>query len=129
MIFNDEKLIQLLKDAPNGSELKIFFYIALNQPLDGIRGFQTTKLQLQIDLNLNLATIFRALHWLEENILINEIKQVETVDFMANPHYVMNNSDREARIAEWNRRCDIAINKKIAARRRKRLRELKKQNS
>jgi len=127
MIFNDEKLIQLLKDAPNGSELKIFFYIALNQPLDGIRGFQTTKLQLQIDLNLNLATIFRALHWLEENILINEIKQVETVDFMANPHYVMNNSDREARITEWNRRCDIAINKKIAARRRKRLRELKKQ--
>ena len=127
MFFNDEKLIQLLKDAPNGSELKIFFYIALNQPLDGIRGFQTTKLQLQIDLNLKQSTIFAALNWLEENILINEIKQVETVDFMANPHYVMNNCEREARIAEWNRRCDIAINKKIAARRRKRLRELKKQ--
>ena len=125
MIFNDEKLIQLLKDAPNGSELKIFFYIALNQPLDGIRGFQTTKLQLQIDLNLNLATIFRALHWLEENILINEIKQVETVDFMANPYFIMNNSDRNDRIKEWNRRCDIFIQRKNRLRKQKRLRELR----
>ena len=127
MFFNDEKLIQLLKDAPSLTNIKIFYFIAHNQPLDGIRGFQTTKQQLAFDLNLKQRTIFAALNWLEENILINEIKQVETVDFMANPHYVMNNSDREARIAEWNRRCDIAINKKIAARRRKRLCELKKQ--
>lgn len=125
MIFDDEKLIRMLKDAPNGSEVKIFYFIAHNQPKEGIQGYQTTKLQLQLDLNLKQRTIFAALHWLEENILINEIKQVETVDFMANPYFVMNNSTREERIAEWNRRCDIARDKKIAARKRKRLRELK----
>ena len=126
MIFDDEKLIRMLKDAPNGSEVKIFYFIAHNQPIDGIKGFETTKIQLAYDLGLKMPTIFRSLHWLEENILINEIKQVETVDFMANPYFVMNNSQREERIAEWNRRCDIARDKKIAARQRKRLRELKK---
>ena len=125
MIFDDEKLIRMLKDAPNGSEVKIFYFIAHNQPIDGIRGFQTTKIQLAYDLGLKMPTIFRSLHWLEENILINEIKQVETIDFMANPYFVMNNSTREERIKEWNRRCDIARDKKIAARKRKRLRELK----
>lgn len=125
MIFDDEKLIHMLKDAPNGSEVKIFYFISHNQPIDGIKGFQTTKSQLAYDLGLKMPTIFRSLHWLEENILINEIKQVETVDFMANPYFVMNNSPREERIAEWNRRCDIARDKKIAARKRKRLRELK----
>ena len=128
MIFDDERLIRMLKDAPKASYIKIFLYIALNQPKDGIRGFETTKQQLAYDLNFKTDIIFKSLHWLEENILINELKQVETVDFMANPYFVMNNSPREERIAEWNRRCDIARDKRIAARQRKRLRELKKAN-
>ena len=126
MIFNDEILIQRLKGTPNGSEVKIFLYIALNQPQEGIRGYETTKQQLATDLNLKIATVFSALRWLKDNIFINEIKQVETVDFMANPYYVMNNCDRQARIDEWNRRCDIEKAKIYAARRRKRLREAKK---
>ena len=128
MIFDDERLIRMLKDAPNGSEIKIFYFIAHNQPKDGIRGFETTKQQLAYDLKLKMTAIFDSLRWLKENILINELKQVETVDFMANPYFVMNNSPREERIAEWNRRCDIARDKRIAARQRKRLRELKKAN-
>ena len=125
MIFNDEKLIRMLKDAPNGSEVKIFFYIAFNQPAEGIRGFQTTKEQLQLDLKLKPTTIFVALKWLKDNILINELKNVDCVDFMANPYFVMNNSPREERIAEWNRRCRIESLKIIEKRKRKRLREAK----
>ena len=126
MIFNDEKMIQRLKDTPNGSEVKIFYFIAHNQPQEGIRGYETTKEQLAIDLNLKISTVFAALHWLKDNILINELKQVETVEFMVNPYYMMNNCDRQARIDEWNRRCDIEKAKMRAARRRKRLREAKK---
>ena len=126
MIFNDEIMIQRLKGTPNGSEVKIFYFIAHNQPQTGIRGYETTKQQLAIDLNLKMTAVFTALRWLKDNIFINELKQVETVDFMVNPYYMMNNSDRDARIAEWNRRCDIERDKIRAARRRKRLREAKK---
>ena len=119
MIFNDEKIIRAIKDAPNGSELKIFFYIVFNQPSDGICGYRTTKKQLAIDLKLKLPTIFKALRWLEENLLIQEIKQVEDFDFMANPYFVMNNSNRDARIAEWSRRKRIDNLKEVEKRRRK----------
>ena len=128
MISVDKNVWNLLNDAPTASTVKIFFFIATNQPDDGIKGYETTKIQLQLDLKLSKTSIFSDLKWLKDNLLIQEIKQVETVDFMANPYYVMNNSDRQARIDEWNRRCDIARDKRIAARQRKRLRELKKAN-
>ena len=44
---------------------------------------------------------------------------------MANPYLVMNNSNRDERIAEWNRRCQIDIQKELANRKRKRRLELK----
>jgi len=128
VIFNEERLINIIKDAPNGSELKIFLYIALNQPSEGIRGFRITKKQLAIDLKLKIRTIFAALRWLEENLLIQEIKQVEDFDFMANPYFVMNNSDRDARIAAWSRRCRIDTLKEVEKSRRK-LKKLAKTNN
>ena len=103
-----------IRDLP-----EFFFYASLPT---------APKQQLATEFNLKKSVIFSSLHWLEENILINEIKQVETIDFMANPYFVMSNSPRDERIAEWNRRCDIARDKKIATRKRKRLRELKKAN-
>ena len=39
----------------------------------------------------------------------------------------MNNSDPKDRIKEWNRRCDLFIQRKNRLRKQKRLRELKKQ--
>ena len=65
MFLDKERLLRRVKAASNGSELKIFFYIALNQPDDGIKGFQITKQQLAFDLNLKLPTIFKALRWLK----------------------------------------------------------------
>ena len=37
----------------------------------------------------------------------------------------MNNSNRDERIAEWNRRCDLFIQRKNRLRKEKRLRELR----
>ena len=128
MIFNEDLLINKIKDAPNGSELKIFLYIALNQPKDGIKGFETTKQQLAFDLGLKLPTVFRSLHWLKGELLIQEVKQVETVDFMVNPRFVMNNSDFQTRMDEWKRRCRLDIQREIRLSKQKRLRELKKAN-
>jgi len=54
--------------------------------------FQTTKEQL--------ATDFKALRWLERNIFINQLKLDDSFDFMANPYFVMNNSDQNERIKE-----------------------------
>ena len=119
MIFNEEKLIKFLKTAPNAPTIKIFFYIALNQPSEGIYGFRTTKQQLEIDLNLKRTTIFVSLQWLEKNLLIDQLKLAEDFDFMANPYFVMNNADRNERIAEWSRRCRIKSMKVVAKRKSK----------
>ena len=119
MIFIEKRIWNLLKDAPTGSTVKIFLYIALNQPDEGICGFRTTKEQLAIDLNFKRAMIFRSLSWLEENLLIQELKSVNEFDFMANPYFVMNNCDRSERIAEWSRRCRIDTLKEVEKSRRK----------
>lgn len=128
MIFNDERLIPIIKDAPNGSELKIFYFIAHNQPSEGIRGYRTTKIQLAVDLNLKMPTIFKAIKWLKDNLLIQEIKQVEDSDFMANPYLVMNNSDRDERINEWKRRCRLDIQNEVRLAKQRRLRQFRNAN-
>ena len=125
MTFNHERLISIIKDAPNGSELKIFLYIALNQPKDGIRGFRTTKIQLSFDLKLKLPTIFKALKWLEDNLLVQELKLAEDFDFMVNPRFVMNNSDYNERFAEWNRRCNLDSAREVRLRKERRIRKLR----
>ena len=119
MIYIEKRVWNLLKDAPTASTLKIFLYLAINQPDDGICGFRATKQQLATDLNISLTSIFRDLRWLEENVLVQEIKQVADFDFMANPYLVMNNGDRDARIAEWSRRCRIDSLKEVEKSRRK----------
>ena len=45
---------------------------------------------------------------------------------MVNLNVVMNNSDREARIKEWNRRCKLDIQRELRLKKEKRLREARK---
>ncbi len=123
MIFNDEKIIKLLKDAPNGSELKVFFYIAANQPQDGIYGFRTTKFQLAGDLNLKRTAIFNAIKWLKYENLIQELKWLMTPILWL--IFVMNNCDFETRKAEWARRCRRDMQRELRLREQKRRRNLK----
>ena len=126
MFFNEDVLLNRIKDAPNGSEVKIFLYIALNQPSEGIRGFQTTKQQLSYDLNLKIRTIFDSLRWLKSEMFVQELKLVDCSDFMVNPLFVMNNSDQDERIKEWNRRCNLDSAREVRLRKEKRRRELRK---
>lgn len=125
MIQIDKSVWKLLSDAPYSSTFKIFFYIALNQPDEGIRGLRYTKIQLAIDLNLNIRSIFNALHWLEDNLLVQELKLAEDFDFMVNPRFVMNNSDYNERFAEWNRRCNLDSAREVRLRKERRIRKLR----
>ena len=125
MIQIDKSVFNLINNAPTALNIKIFFYIALNQPDEGIRGLRTTKIQLADDLNLNIRSIFNALKWLEDNLLIQELKMAEDFDFMANPRFVMNNSDYNERFAEWNRRCNIDSAREVRLRRDRRIRQLR----
>ena len=125
IIFNEERALSVIKNAPNHFISKIFFYIALNQPQDGIRGFEVNKKQLQYDLQLGRTVFFDSLHWLKAEMMIHELKQVETVDFMVNPLFVMNNCDFQTRMEEWKRRQRLDIQREIRLKEKKRLRELK----
>ena len=128
MIFDDRRTLRTIEDAPDDHIIKIFFYLAFHQPQDGIRGYQIDKTQLQFDLKLGRTNFLVALRWLKENTIVNELKLLEASDFMVNPYIVMNNSNREERIAEWNRRVHLEDAKIRKNRERRRREQLKKQN-
>lgn len=128
MIFDDERTLRTINDAPNAHIVKIFFYLAFHQPQEGIFGYKISKSQLAYDLKLGRTVFFEALRWLKNNLVIHELKFAFDSDFMVNPYIVMNNSDREARIAEWKRRLKLDDEKIKRNRELKRRRELKKAN-
>lgn len=126
MLHIENRLWNILIDAPRPSIFKTFLYIALNQPDDGIHGFVIDKIQLAINLNLSQPTLFRDLKWLKDNLLIQELKLLESADFMVNPYLVMNNSERDARIAEWSRRQRLDVVREQRLRKERRLRQFRK---
>ena len=126
MIHIENRLWKILNEAPRPSIFKTFLYIALNQPDDGIRGFIIEKSTLAFNLSMSRPTIFRDLKWLRDNLLIHELKLVENSDFMVNPYLVMNNSDRDARIAEWARRQRLDSARELRLRKERRLRAFRK---
>lgn len=126
MLHIENRLWNTLNDAPRPSIFKTFLYISLNQPDEGIRGFIIEKSTLAFNLGLSQPTLFRDLKWLKDNLLVHEIKLLENSDFMVNPYLVMNNSDRNARIAEWNRRQRLDMNREQRLRKERRLRAFRK---
>lgn len=128
MIFDDRRTLRTINDAPDDHIIKIFFYLAFHQPDDGIRGYVIDKTQLQYDLKLGRTNFLVALRWLKENTVVNELKMVGYSDFMVNPYIVMNNGNKDERIAEWNRRVHLDDAKIRKNRERRRREQLKKQN-
>ena len=120
MISVDKNVFNTLNDAPYHSTVKVFFFIALNQPQEGVHGLKTTKEELAGTLNLSKTYIFRDLKWLKDNLLIQELKFVDGFDYMANPRFVMNNSDFQDRLNEWNRRCRLDIQHELDLKRKRR---------
>ena len=128
MIFDDIRTLEKINEAPNDFTIKMFLYLAMKQPQDGICGYRIEKSQLQYDLQLSKTKFFNSLHWLKENLVVNELKLVLESDFMVNPYIVMNNCDRKARIDEWSRRVKLDDQKIRKNRERRRREQLKKQN-
>ena len=128
MNFDFQRILRLFNDAPNPHIIKIFFYLVIHQPQDGIRGLKINKQQLQYDLKLSRTNFFTSMHWLKDNLFIQELKISEESDFMVNPYIVMNNGDRDERIKEWNRRCNLDNARESRLRNERRRRELKKAN-
>ena len=128
MIFDETRTLEKINEAPNDFTIKIFLYLAMKQPQDGITGYRIEKSQLQYDLKLGKTVFFDSLQWLKENLVVNELKLVLESDFMVNPYIVMNNCDRKARIAEWSRRVKLDDQKIRKNRERRRREQLKKQN-
>ena len=128
MFFDEIRTLRTINNAPNDFTIKIFLYLAINQPNDGISGYKIEKSQLQFDLKLGKSTFFNSLHWLRENLVVNELKLISESDFMVNPYIVMNNGDRDARIKEWARRVRLDDAKIKKNRERKRRQQLKLQN-
>lgn len=126
MLHIENRLWNILNDAPRPSIFKTFLYLALNQPDEGIRGFVIDKIQLAGVLNLSQPTLFRDLKFLRDNLLIHELKLLESVDFMVNPYLVMNNGDRNARISEWSRRQRLDVVREQRLRKERRLRQFRK---
>ena len=128
MIFDDRRTLRTINEAPNDHIIKIFFYLAFHQPEEGIRGYTIDRKQLQYDLRLKRTNFLVSLRWLKENLVVNELKMVPNSDFMVNPYIAMNNSNRDERIAEWNRRVRLEDAKIRKNRERKRKAEFRKQS-
>ena len=128
MTFEINRMQNLIQEAPNSHIVKLFFYLAFHQPQDGIYGFETTKYQLIEDLKLCRTVFYESLHWLKREMLVQETKLFETVDFMVNPCVVMNNCDFQTRLNEWRRRCKVDIERENRLDEAKRRRALKKKN-
>ena len=129
MISVDKSVFNILNDAVNLSAVKVFFFIALNQPSEGIHGLRITKEQLAGNLNSSRTAIFRDLKWLKDNLLIQELKLADDSDYMANPRFVMNNSDYQERMNEWNRRCRLDIEYEIHLKNNRRLKRSKQKKN
>lgn len=129
MISVDKSVFNILNEAPCNSTIKVFFFIALNQPSEGLHGLRITKEQLAVALNAGKSSIFRDLKWLKDNLLIQEIKFVEDFDYMANPRWVMNNSDFNERKSEWDRRCRIDIQHELDLKHKRRLKLARQQKN
>lgn len=128
MFFDKIRTLRIISEAPNDFTIKMFFYLALNQPQDGIKGYKVEKTQLRFDLKLGKSTFFNSLKWLKENLIVNELKYEFESDFMVNPYIAVNNGDRDARIAEWRRRVKLDDDRIKKNRERRRREQLKKQN-
>ena len=122
MLFDDQRTLRLFIDAPNSHIFKIFFWIAFHQPQNGTHGYKITKSQIAYDLKLGRTVFFDSLHWLKDNLFIQELKILDESDFMVNPYIVKSDCDQDERIKEWNRRCKLDTARELRLKREKRIR-------
>ena len=101
------KMSEFLEKTTAGSVVRVFVYLAHHQDYgtDGKPfGYRCTHKYLQSVLQLNKATLWRALEYLKDNYLVHVGKVGCMSEFMVNPQYVTIGTDKKTRMAEWSRR-------------------------
>ena len=102
------KMNEFLEKVTSGATVRLFLYIAHHQNygVDGVYGFRTTQKYLTAVLGLDRMTVYRALKYLKENFLVNELKIAGMTEYMVNPDYVTIGADKKARVREWSQRWE-----------------------
>lgn len=106
----DERCNEFIKNMPTGSHIRIFFFLAINQPPDVencVVGFKCSRKFIQDELKLRRPTVWAALKYLEDELLVNESIINGQTEFLVNPYYVMVGDDKQRRIDEWKRRVTL----------------------
>ena len=110
MVNFSDRCSEFIKNNNVSSIVRIFFYIAFNQDTNGenvTSGFKCSRNFLCDELKLRKSTVWAALKYLEDELLVNEAIINGQTEFMVNPYFVMVGDDRDKRIAEWARRVNL----------------------
>lgn len=101
-----EKMCEFLQKCSTGSYVRLFVYLAHNQSYgtDGVFGCRCDRKFLMAMLGIDRKTLWRALEYLEQEVLVLESRINGQSEFMVNPNYVTIGRDKKARMAEWNNR-------------------------
>ena len=109
MISYADKLCNLAIEAPHGSILRVFLYIAHNQQYGNDNkhfGYSCSKTYLQEKLGISRKSVYNALKWLKEKFIIHEGRVDGQLEFMVNPEYVTIGINKKKRQKEWKRRWE-----------------------
>lgn len=100
------KMCEFLQKCSAGSHVRLFVYLAHNQGYgdNGVYGYRCDRKYLMALLKIDRKTLYNALKYLQDNVLILETRVDGQSEFMVNPNYVTIGRDKRARMAEWNNR-------------------------
>ena len=101
-----EKMCEFLRKCSTGSHVRLFVYLAHNQGYgdNGVYGYRCDRKFLMAVLDIDRKTLYRALQYLEQEVLVLESRIGGQSEFMVNPNYVTIGRDKKARMAVWNNR-------------------------
>lgn len=119
MVICSERCSEFIKNHNVCSVVRVFCYLAFNQPQDVENcsvGLKCSRKFLEVELKLRRSTVWSALKYLEDELLVNETIINGQTEFMVNPYYVMVGEDRDKRISEWARRVKLDNEKRRAKR-------------
>lgn len=105
------KVGELVQKVPQGSYLRLFFWIAIHQSNE-LGGYRCTRQYLSDVLGLDRKSIYRGLEWLKDNFLVNETRVDGQLEFLVNPDYVTVGADKNKRRRLWSSRWEAYWRKK-----------------
>lgn len=100
VFFNDELMVNLIKNIPACSTLKVFLKLSTKQEFEG--GIKTTKQALANELKISYDSAIKAFKWLKENDYVKEFKRDGQTCFLLNPKVTTCGKNRKDKIELWN---------------------------